>query len=39
VTGNRDMADWDSFVAEITGAGLPDIIAVYQSAYDRYNAR
>ena len=39
VTGSRDMAEWDSFVAEIEKMGIYDCIKIYQTAYDRYLAR
>jgi len=35
VTGNRDLAEWDSFVAEVNEMGLETYISTMQSAYDR----
>ncbi len=39
ITGQRSMDEWDSFVAQLHSAGLDDIIAIRQSALDRYNNR
>ena len=39
VMGNRPMSEWDAFVAEIHNLGLDNVLAAYQSAVDRYNAR
>lgn len=30
-------AEWDRYVAKLEQIGLPDIIALEQSVYDRYN--
>ncbi len=38
VTGNRDLADWDSYVQSVYAMGLQNAIDIYQTAYDRYAA-
>lgn len=37
VNGNID-AEWDTFTKQLDSMGLPDIMSVYQEAYDRYQA-
>lgn len=37
VNGTVD-AEWDAYTAQLASMGLPDIIGVYQTAYDRYKA-
>ena len=39
IEGTRDMSEWDDFVQEVKGMGLDDILAVYDSAYQRYKAK
>ena len=39
ITGKKSMDEYESFTKEVREMGLDDIIAVYQSALDRYNAR
>jgi putative aldouronate transport system substrate-binding protein len=39
ILGNEDLANWDSFIAEIDGEDLKAIIDAKQAAYDRYIAR
>ena len=39
ILGNEDLSNWDSFIAEIEGMGIHDVLEVRQAAYDRYNAR
>ena len=34
VTGERDMSEWDSFIADVLDAGYADITAIDQAAYD-----
>ena len=36
VTGDRDLAQWDSFVADCEGMHVDELLAAYQGAYDRY---
>ena len=37
ITGEANIdADWDSYQASIQAMGLNDLLAVEQSAYDRY---
>ena len=39
ILGNEDQSNWDSFISEIEGMGIQDVLAVRQAAYDRYKAR
>ena len=39
ILGNEDLSNWDSFISEIEGMGIQDVLAVRQAAYDRYKAR
>jgi putative aldouronate transport system substrate-binding protein len=39
ITGDRPMSEWSSFVSTLYDMGLDEVIAAYQSAFDRYNAR
>lgn len=39
ITGKTSMDEYDNFVAKLHELGIDDIIAVYQAAVDRYNAR
>lgn len=37
VMGNRDIeADWDEYISKLKEMGADEVIAAYQSAYDRY---
>ena len=36
VTGDRDFAQWDAFVADCEGMHVDELLAAYQGAYDRY---
>ena len=37
LTGEADIKDtWDDYVAEVEGAGLADVLAIRQAAYDTY---
>lgn len=36
VTGDRDFADWDTFIAACEGMHVAALLAAYQGAYDRY---
>lgn len=36
--GEKDMDQWDSFIADLDQLGLEEVVAVYQTAYDRYLA-
>ena len=35
ITGKRDLADWDKFVAELDGLGGSQIVELYNTAYAR----
>lgn len=37
VVGENDIADWDSFIANIYDLGMQDLIDIYQKALDRFN--
>ena len=39
ITGQKSLDDWDLYVETIHSYGLDKVLAVYQSAYDRYLAR
>lgn len=34
--GEKDMSEWDAFIADLDQLGLQEIIDTYQTAYDRY---
>lgn len=36
VTGDRDFAEWDTFVSTCEGMHVAELLAAYQGAYDRY---
>jgi putative aldouronate transport system substrate-binding protein len=39
MTGQRSLADVDSYLAELEGMGLAELLSYYQASYDRYLAR
>ena len=39
ILGNEDLANWDSFIEEINGMGLQDVLKVRQDAYTRFKNR
>ena len=39
ITGMADFNTWDSYVAQVNSMGLPELIGIYQAAYDRYMVR
>jgi putative aldouronate transport system substrate-binding protein len=39
MTGQTNIATWDSYVARVNSMGLPELLKIYQAAYDRYLAR
>lgn len=38
VTTGFDQTSWDAYISELEGAGVNDIVEIYQTAYDRANA-
>ncbi len=38
IKGERDLSEWDAFVASMNEGGLAEYIAIYQSGWDRYLA-
>jgi len=38
-TGQVDFDTWDSYVARVNALGAPELVGIYQAAYDRYLAR
>ena len=38
INGNREMTDWDEFVAQMNDKGLSEYIEIYQEAWDAYLA-
>lgn len=40
ITGSKDLAkDWDAYVSGFDNVGLPKLLEVYQTAYDRQSAQ
>ncbi|MBQ9269235.1 MAG: extracellular solute-binding protein [Oscillospiraceae bacterium] len=39
VVGENSMDNWDEFVSHVESMGIEDCTAIYQDAYDRYEAR
>ena len=39
VVGENSMDNWDAFVSHVESMGIDDCTAIYQDAYDRYEAR
>lgn len=39
IMGDKDLAEWDEYCEEINAMGLPNVVAIYQTAYERYVAR
>ncbi len=39
ITGQEPMENWDSFVEQVKKSGIEDVIAITQTALDRYNNR
>ena len=35
VTGSRDLAEWDKYVAELENLGVPKLLETYKAAYER----
>lgn len=38
VTTGFSQESWDAYISELEGAGVNDIVSIYQTAYDRANA-
>ena len=38
VKGDRDLTEWDTYVAQMNDQGLDERIEIFQNAYDRYLA-
>ena len=34
--GEKNLSEWDNFISDLNQLGLEEVIAVYQTAYDRY---
>ena len=39
MVGENSMDNWDEFVSHVESMGIEDCTAIYQDAYDRYEAR
>ena len=39
ITGERDLAEWDDYVSQVQAMGLEQYLAIYQAAYDRWQAQ
>ena len=39
IIGDRDLAEWDTYVQDIEGMGIDDAIAIISDCVERYNAR
>lgn len=37
--GERDLSEWDQYVADIEAMGLDELTKFYEAAYDRYEHR
>ncbi len=37
--GERDLSDWDAYVAEVEAMGLDELTEFYKTAYERYESR
>ena len=38
IMGTKSLDQWDAYCADLEGMGIADVVAIYQSAYDRYIA-
>jgi putative aldouronate transport system substrate-binding protein len=39
ISGQTNLSSWDSYVSRVNSIGLPELLSIYQAAYDRYLAR
>ena len=39
ITGEKDLADYEAFQAELITMGAEECVAIYQDAYERYMSR
>ena len=39
ITGQANFNTWDSYVSRVNAMGAPELLRIYQAAYDRYLAR
>jgi putative aldouronate transport system substrate-binding protein len=39
ISGQTSLSQWDSYVSRVNSMGLPELLSIYQAAYDRYLAR
>ena len=39
ILGDKDFSEWDAYCDEIEAMGLSNVVEVYQTAYERYQAR
>jgi putative aldouronate transport system substrate-binding protein len=39
ISGQTSLSTWDSYVSRVNSMGLPELLSIYQAAYDRYLAR
>ena len=37
--GERDLSEWDDYVAAVEGMGLNELTEFYKAAYERYEHR
>jgi len=39
MTGQENFGNWDNYIAQVNAYGLPELLQIYQAAYDRYLKR
>ena len=39
ITGQANLNSWDNYVTRVNSMGTPELLRIYQAAYDRYLAR
>jgi putative aldouronate transport system substrate-binding protein len=39
ISGQANLNSWDSYVSRVNSMGLPELLGIYQAAYDRYLSR
>ena len=39
ITGQANLSSWDSYVSRANSMGVPELLRIYQAAYDRYLSR
>ena len=39
ITGQKPLSEFDAFINQVKSMGIEEVVAIYQAALDRYNAR